>query len=62
MRLALQPADETHPYGHGKAESLAAMSQAALIGGGAGFIAIAAIRRFLTEDVQIHVVPSVVEG
>lgn len=35
VRLALQPADESHPYGHGKAESLAAMSQAALIAAGA---------------------------
>lgn len=60
VRLALQPADETHPYGHGKAESLAAMSQAALIGGGAVFIAIAAIRRFVAEDVAIQVAPSIV--
>ena len=27
VRLSLQPADEAHPYGHGKAESLAAVSQ-----------------------------------
>ncbi|TAK68776.1 MAG: cation diffusion facilitator family transporter, partial [Dehalococcoidia bacterium] len=39
VRLALQPADAEHPYGHGKAESLAAMSQAALIAGGAAFVA-----------------------
>jgi cation diffusion facilitator family transporter len=59
-RLALQPADEAHPYGHGKAESLAAMSQAALIGGGAVFVAVAAIRRFVTDDVAIHVAPSII--
>jgi cation diffusion facilitator family transporter len=58
VRLALQPADESHPYGHGKAESLAALSQAALIGGGAIFIAIAAIRRALADDTEIHVGPS----
>ncbi len=59
VRLALQPADEAHPYGHGKAESLAAMSQAGLIGGGAVFIAIAAIRRFITQNAAIDVLPSV---
>ncbi len=60
VRLALQPADEDHPYGHGKAESLAALSQAALIGWGAVFIAVAAIRRALADDVEIHVAPSLV--
>jgi ferrous-iron efflux pump FieF len=58
VRLALQPADEEHPYGHGKAESLAAMSQAALIAGGAIFITIAAIRRIIMHDVEIYVGPS----
>jgi cation diffusion facilitator family transporter len=58
VRLALQPADESHPYGHGKAESLAAMSQATLIAGGAAFIAISAVRRLVTHDVEIHVAPS----
>ena len=58
VRLAQQPADEAHPYGHGKAESLAAMSQAALIAGGAVFICVTAIRRFVAQDVEIHVAPS----
>jgi cation diffusion facilitator family transporter len=60
VRLALQPADEEHPYGHGKAESVAAMSQAALIGGGAVFIAVASIRRFLLDNVSINLAPSIV--
>lgn len=60
VRLALQPADEEHPYGHGKAESLAAISQAGLIAAGAVFIAVAAIRRALTHDVDIVVVPSLI--
>lgn len=59
VRLALQPADEQHPYGHGKAESLAAMSQGALIAGGAVFVAIAAIRRMITRDVTVDVGPSI---
>jgi cation diffusion facilitator family transporter len=58
VRLAIQPADEAHPYGHGKAESLAAISQAALIAGGAGFIAVMAIYRLVTGGVEIHVGPS----
>ena len=60
VRLALQPADEAHPYGHGKAESLAAISQAGLIAAGAVFIAVAAIRRALTHDVDIVVAPSLI--
>ncbi len=58
VRLALQPADASHPYGHGKAESLAALSQAALIAGGAAFIAVAAIRRLVVGDADIAVGPS----
>lgn len=59
VRLALQPADEQHPYGHGKAESLAAMSQSALIAGVAAFVAIAAIRRLITRNVTVEVGPSI---
>jgi cation diffusion facilitator family transporter len=60
VRLALQPADDEHPFGHGKAESLAAMSQAALIAGGAVFVAIAAVRRLITRDVSVDVGPSLI--
>lgn len=60
VRLALQPADEAHPYGHGKAESLAAISQAGLMAAGAAFITIAAIRRTLVHDADIVVAPSLI--
>jgi cation diffusion facilitator family transporter len=60
VRLALQPADEQHPYGHGKAESLAALSQAGLIGVGALFITYAAVRRLFAEDPEIYVWPSLI--
>ena len=60
VRLAMQPADEAHPFGHGKAESVAAMSQAALIAGGGLFVAIAAARRIITHDVSINVGPSLI--
>jgi cation diffusion facilitator family transporter len=58
VRYAVQPADEEHPYGHGKAESLAALSQAGLIFGGAAFIAVTAVYRLATGGVEIHVAPS----
>ena len=60
VRLALQPADEAHPYGHGKAESLAAISQAGLIAAGTVFITVAAIRRALAHDADIVVAPSLI--
>jgi cation diffusion facilitator family transporter len=58
VRLALQPADQAHPYGHGKAESLAALSQAALIVGGAAFIIVTAAYRLLSDKAEIVVAPS----
>lgn len=58
VRLALQPADEEHPYGHGKAESVAAMSQSALIAAGAAFIVVAAIGRMFADNFEIDVGPS----
>ena len=61
VRLAMQPADEMHPYGHGKAESLAAMSQAAPIGGGAVLIAItASLRVFRDNAATIYILPSLI--
>jgi ferrous-iron efflux pump FieF len=35
IRLAFSPADKEHPFGHGKAESLAALMQSAFIAGSA---------------------------
>jgi cation diffusion facilitator family transporter len=60
VRLALQPADEVHPYGHGKAESLAALSQAGLIAVAAAFITFTAVRRLAADDVHVEVGPSLI--
>ncbi len=38
IRYALQPADDEHTFGHGKAESLAALAQAMFISGSACFL------------------------
>ena len=38
VRHAMTPADKEHRYGHGKVESLAALAQAVIISGSAGFL------------------------
>lgn len=45
VRHALQPADREHRFGHGKAESLAGLAQAAFIVGSAVFLLIEAAKR-----------------
>lgn len=47
VRHALRPADRWHRFGHGKAEGLAALAQAAFIGGSAVFLTIEAVRRLI---------------
>lgn len=47
LAIASRPADESHPYGHGKAESLAAAVVALMLVGAAISIAIAAVREIL---------------
>ena len=46
MRAALQPADEDHRFGHGKAEALASLFQAAILVGSAAFLILQAFERF----------------
>lgn len=48
LRFALQPADDDHTFGHGKAESLAALAQSGFITGSATFLLLQGIQR-LTE-------------
>ena len=45
IRYSLQPADEDHRFGHGKAEPLAGLTQAAFIAGSAVFLVFHAIDR-----------------
>ncbi len=51
VRFASRPADEEHPFGHGKAENIAAIVQAALIFVAAGSIVYAAVQRARSEAV-----------
>lgn len=48
LRFALRPADDDHAFGHGKAESLAALAQSAFIAGSAAFLLLQGVQR-LTE-------------
>ncbi len=51
VRYALQPADKEHSFGHGKAESLAALAQAMFISGSACFLVLSGIERlFRPQD------------
>jgi len=43
VHYALKPADDDHPFGHGKAEALAAMAQALMITGSAIYLLLSAI-------------------
>jgi ferrous-iron efflux pump FieF len=49
IRKAAEPADEGHPYGHGKAESIAGTLQAVVIISTGGFIIYKAIAEFLEK-------------
>ncbi|WP_375751722.1 CDF family cation-efflux transporter FieF [Vibrio sp. HN007] len=46
VRYSLQPADKEHTFGHGKAESLAALAQTMFISGSACFLILTGIERF----------------
>ncbi|HEY9550510.1 MAG TPA: cation diffusion facilitator family transporter, partial [Kiloniellaceae bacterium] len=54
VRHALVPADREHRFGHGKAEPLAAMVQAAFITGSGIFLVIQAVPRFVTPHAVSH--------
>lgn len=53
IRVAGKPADETHHYGHGKAENLAAFAQTILIGAVVVAVAWEAARRVVTEPPEV---------
>jgi len=47
IRHAEQPADEEHPYGHGKFETLATLFQSLVIAGSGGWIVYEAVQRMI---------------
>lgn len=50
LRVAARPADQTHPYGHGKAESIAALAVSLLLVLAAFFIALQSLKEILSPN------------
>jgi cation diffusion facilitator family transporter len=50
VRLARQPADPEHPYGHRRAENLGALGEAAILLAGGAIVAVGAIKHLLTTE------------
>jgi len=53
LRLASKPADDEHPYGHAKVESLAALAETAFLFVLAGAVAFAGIQRLIAGETEI---------
>jgi ferrous-iron efflux pump FieF len=54
VRQSLRPADREHRFGHGKAEPLAGLAQAAFISGSAGFLVFEAAKRLVHPHPVSH--------
>ncbi|MGQ9487991.1 MAG: cation diffusion facilitator family transporter [Armatimonadota bacterium] len=54
IRIAERPPDREHPYGHGKAESISAAAEAALIVGAAIWIVVEAVQKILNQQPVKH--------
>jgi cation diffusion facilitator family transporter len=56
IRLGGRPADETHPYGHRRAENLGALGEAAILAGGGVFIVVEGIGQLTSggHGLQAH--------
>lgn len=50
VRHALTPADKEHRFGHGKAEALAGLGQAAFVGGSAAFLFFQSLERLVAPE------------
>jgi ferrous-iron efflux pump FieF len=54
LKFALAPADDEHKFGHGKAESLAGLVQAAFVLGSASLLLFHGVDRFITPQTIVH--------
>jgi ferrous-iron efflux pump FieF len=54
VRYALQPPDEEHRFGHGKAEDLATLAQSTFICGSGVFLIIEGVKRLLLSPEPVH--------
>jgi cation diffusion facilitator family transporter len=55
VRVATWPADEDHPYGHGKVESVSASVAATVVAIGGGFVVFQSVRRLIVGSPEINV-------
>jgi cation diffusion facilitator family transporter len=55
VRIASQPADEEHPYGHGKVEAMSAGVAATIVAIGGTLVVIQALRRLFGDQPDINV-------
>lgn len=55
IRVGQRPPDRSHPWGHGRAENLAAMFEALILLGALGWIGYSAIARLVRDDSTVHV-------
>lgn len=55
VRIAARPADESHPFGHGKVEGISAAVAATVVGIGGGFITYQAVNRLVGGVPEINV-------
>jgi cation diffusion facilitator family transporter len=53
VRAADRPADENHPYGHGKFESVAAFIQCGVLGAAGLWVAVTAVRRLIAGGGEV---------
>ncbi len=56
VRVSDKPADEKHPYGHSKIESISALIESALLFVTSGWIIYEAIKRLFFEKIEVEVV------
>ncbi len=50
VKMALEPADKEHRFGHGKAEAIAGLFQGAVIFGSAAFLALESVKRLAVPE------------
>jgi cation diffusion facilitator family transporter len=53
VRISDRPADDTHPYGHGKVENLSALAETGLLLLTCAWIVYEAVRRLFFEEIEI---------
>src|ERR1700728_3457002 len=53
VRLGARPADDSHPYGHRRAENLSALAEASILLGGGLIVVIEAAQRLIGDETSL---------